>query len=214
MVGSLVLAVLLQFVGMHRVEQVAEMVGPRRLIWTYGDSKARDIYHPAALKTLLDPLARQNADYYVQSLPNPGLTTTQIRAQVGADAAALVSPNPPLFVLLSLGSNNIDATQATLEEDIGAIADALRVQWPQVRVGITIPWIRDHDVGSNTAALAVAAVVAARSDWCFVGPDERVDLKGSDNGATNTADGVHASAAGSTVLAASWYAILHVWLGY
>ena len=136
-----------------------------------------------------------------------GQSTTTIAGTVAADIASH-SVVVPKDVLLSMGSNNINASQAQLETDYGTILDAINAAWPASRVFVTLSWIRNADAGADTHAAAVAAVLASRGAWAFVGPDERVILKGADNGATNTSDGVHPSPSGSAALAAEWKTLL------
>ena len=145
--------------------------------------------------------------YYTvnNSLTWAGQTTTQIAAHVATDIL-LGSLNTPRDVLISMGSNSIGGgfTQATMETDYGTVLDAINAAWPSARIFVTRSWIRNFDAGSDTHAAAVAAVLATRGAFAFDGPDERVILKGADNGATNTSDGVHANAAGAAALAADW----------
>jgi hypothetical protein len=53
----------------------------------------------------------------------------------------------------------------------------------------------------------IDTLIVARA-YVRAGPDERVWLKGQDDGATNTTDGVHYSAAGQTACAGKWRALL------
>lgn len=132
-----------------------------------------------------------------------GQSTTTIAGTVASDIAnhqAVV----PKEVLLSMGSNNICAGQPTFESDYGTILDAINAAWPSARVFVTKSWIRNYDACADVHATAVDAVLATRGAFAFVGPDERIILKGVDNGATYTIDGVHASPAGSAALAADW----------
>jgi lysophospholipase L1-like esterase len=139
----------------------------------------------------------------VDSLAYPGQSTTTIAGTVAADIAAH-STLVPRDVLLSMGSNDMGAAQAVFETNYSTILDAIHAAWPSARVFVTRSWIRNYDAAADIHAAAVAAVLATRGAFAFAGPDERVILKGADNGATNTADGVHASPAGSAALASDW----------
>lgn len=145
--------------------------------------------------------------YTVDSGAYTGQTTTQIAAHLATDITAH-TPVTPADVLLSMGSNNICGAQAVLETDYGAILDGINAAWASARVFVTKTWIRGYDSCADVHAAAIDAVLATRGAFAFVGPDERVTLKGADNGATNTVDGVHPSAAGSAALAAAWMTIL------
>ena len=141
--------------------------------------------------------------YIVESTRLPGETTTAIAGHVATEVTQM-NTNPPEEVMLSMGSNNICWAQVSLEADYTTILDALHTAWPTARLFVTRSWIRGYDACADTHATAVDAVLVGRGAYAFVGPDERVILKGADNGATNTTDGVHPSPAGSAALAADW----------
>jgi hypothetical protein len=46
--------------------------------------------------------------------------------------------------------------------------------------------------------------IAARSTFVFTGPDERIVIKGSDNGDSETTDHMHYSALGQSLWAQAW----------
>jgi lysophospholipase L1-like esterase len=170
----------------------------------YGDSKAAWGYVPQYLQPMLP--TGTNA-VKVDGFHLSGNTSTQIAARAAADAEAKKT-NPPIKIMVSAGANNMSGNLAGLTTDFGAIADALRGVYSTVLVYFSIPWVRNFDAQADVAAQAITDACSTRVGWCFAGTDERVLLKGSDNGSTNTADGVHPSAAGSAALAASWKAIL------
>lgn len=145
--------------------------------------------------------------YTVDSLAYQGQSTTTIAGTVAADIASHAA-NVPREVLISMGSNNICAGAPTFEADYATILDAINAAWPSARVFVTKSWIRNYDACADIHATAVDTVLSTRGAFAFVGPDERVILKGADNGATNTVDGVHASPAGSAALAAEWMTLL------
>lgn len=110
-------------------------------------------------------------------------------------------------MLLNLGVNDILTglpTEATWIANYQTILDAIHTKWPAVRVGLMLPWLRGYDADSDTVAARIATVQASRSTFTFIGPDERVWLKGADNGTTMTTDGIHYSTAGKAECAAQW----------
>ena len=74
-------------------------------------------------------------------------------------------------------------------------------------VYITKPWKRGFDSTADTYAGWVDEVIAARP-FARAGDDERVWLKGADDGATNTTDGIHYNTAGETAKAAQMKTVL------
>lgn len=100
--------------------------------------------------------------------------------------------------MYNIGVNDFVAgTHAQWVADVEYVADAVHARWPAAIFYITKPWKSGFDSTADTYAGWVDEIVAART-FARVGDDERVWLKGADNGATNTTDGIHYSAAGET----------------
>lgn len=140
----------------------------------------------------------------------PGASVASTKARVDADVAARTEKflNALLFNLGAAEMAGTMPAQATWEADVGYILDAFHAKYPAIQVYVAKPWRRDQDADADTLAGWIDNVVAARAGWANVGHDERVWLKGADNGATMTYDGVHYSAAGNTECTAQWKAIL------
>lgn len=114
-------------------------------------------------------------------------------------------------VLINLGANELLGTlptEAAWEADYVTVIDAVVAKWSDARVYIMRPWVRGKTSECNTVAGWIATIIAARPGVAFAGPDERVWLKGADDGATMTYDGVHYSAAGHAECAAQWLSVL------
>jgi hypothetical protein len=127
---------------------------------------------------------------------------------VNIDASIASQPSNHVIALLSLGVNDFNSiTEATWISQYQYIVDAIHTRWPAVQIYIMRPWKRDYDAAADTVAGWIDTIVASRS-FLHLGPDERVWLKGADNGATNTYDGVHYSAAGEAACAAVWKTVL------
>lgn len=115
----------------------------------------------------------------------------------------------PIHVLLNWGANDMATTlpaQATWQNYYLTIIDAVHAKWPQAKVWIMYPWRQSQDANATTLHGWIDNVIAARSSFTFAGPDEAVWMKGADNGATQTVDGVHYSTTGNTTAANQWKA--------
>lgn len=131
-----------------------------------------------------------------------------MKALVDADIAAR-SEEYINALLFNLGVNDVSLglpSQAQWESDLAYILDAFHTRWPAIKVYVMRPWLQGApwQAGCNTVAGWIANVVAARSSWASVGPDERVWLEGGDDGASMTEDGIHYSTAGNAECAAQW----------
>ncbi len=112
-------------------------------------------------------------------------------------------------VLLNWGVNYDDATadEATWKANYLAIIDKVHAKAPLAAVYLMRPWKVGYDARAAVLHGWIDDIVAARA-FTYVGPDEAVWLEGGDDGATNTADGIHYSAAGQTACAAQWATVL------
>jgi hypothetical protein len=132
-----------------------------------------------------------------------------LKTVIDAALAAMSDDYFLRYVLVNATVNSFDnPPSAAWEGDLAYIVDAFHVKFPRARVYISKPWKRGYDADANTFANSVDAVLATRGAWASVGHDERVWLKGADDGATMTYDGVHYTTAGNTECAAQWKTIL------
>lgn len=142
-----------------------------------------------------------------------GETLGGASSRVIADLAKLPALPEPMAVWLNWGANEIVwagvPAEATWNGYYYTILDAIHAKWPGVQCYISRPWAKTYDAGADTLAGRIATVVAARSTFAYLGDDERVWMKGADDGATNAdADGIHYSTAGQAACAAAKLAVL------
>lgn len=145
----------------------------------------------------------------------PGGTWSNINDAISGSTAASQAariatitdtlPGPATRVLLNLGVNDWDAgaTKAAWESDMTTIIHGIHAKFPSMQVYISRPWQRGHDTDATTYSGWIDDLIAADPSYVHGGDDEAVWLKGGDNGATNTSDGKHYSAAGETAKAAA-----------
>jgi hypothetical protein len=112
-------------------------------------------------------------------------------------------------VLLNWGVNTGDlvADETTWKADYLSIIDKVHAKAPLANVYVMRPWRRGYDARMAVEHGWIDDIVAARA-FTYVGPDEAVWLKGADDGATMTSDGVHYSTAGNAECAAQWQTVL------
>jgi hypothetical protein len=125
-------------------------------------------------------------------------------------ASAVGTPND---VLINIGVNDANGgtSQASFEASLGSALDKVHTEWPNARIWLAKVWR-----GDSGAAEAQCDVindtwmpnVTATRTWVRTGPDERIVIKASDNGATNSSDLVHYSTAGDTAWANAWQALI------
>lgn len=113
-----------------------------------------------------------------------------------------------VIVLYNIGVNDFQsATEAQWIANVETVADAIHVRWPAALFYMMRPWKRGFNATADVYASRIDQIVAART-FVRLGPDERIWLKGADDGATMTTDGIHYSAAGQAECAAQWKAVL------
>lgn len=185
----------------------------KKWLFTLGDSKTDG---DTWVTLLHQELGARNGEAWGEVTPRYGLSgynAATLAAYVSANLSSVATTPAPSKICINIGANDIasdttpDAT--TWKANLTAIVDALRARWPSADIYIAKPWRQ----GSNTAATAVAGyittVISTYGSRVFAGPDESVWLKGSDDGATFTIDGVHYNTTtAQTICAAQWLAAM------
>lgn len=152
---------------------------------------------PATLTSLL---SAASGDWFLYQNGVQGSTVADWAGYVNTQLAACkCSRVSTRVVLIDLGANDVNGAldQSTWQNNYLAVADAVHTQFPNALAYITKPWRRGFDAQCDTLASWIDNVVASRT-FLRVGDDERGWMKGADNGATYTIDGVHLSTAGQT----------------
>jgi hypothetical protein len=138
----------------------------------------------------------------------PGIPGTGVDDLIDGYAAG-VDANATSHVLMNWGVNDMGPglpNQATWEADYGTIISYCATRFPNATMVLSYPWRAGYDASSATMHGWVDNVIAwcgTQSIPCVAGADEAIVLKGADNGATNTIDGVHLSFAGAEDYAAA-----------
>lgn len=178
---------------------------------TYGDSKTRMVVGASNNESLwqigFQFFVRCRYHFNVGStvgtgwLATNGVTVAGRASTVAADLAAVTVV--PAVVMFNLGSNDAyvgdaaEANEAYWKTQANALFDALHAKWPNARIYYSETWRRGYDTESDRLATWYAAVVAGRS-YVTLCDNERDWMKGADDGATMSWDGIHFSVAGST----------------
>lgn len=163
---------------------------------TLGDSKTASNVWETSLLTALR--TRGDSRQNLTDLGTSGATVGSYASTIVARLAALPADLPVPTALLNLGSNDLAAgtAESAYKTSLGAIMDAVVARYPAARVHVTLPWRRGYNAAADSMATWIADVVAARPAFSEVADDERSWMKGADDGATMTSDGVHYSTAG------------------
>jgi len=136
--------------------------------------------------------------------------TTSVTWRTAIDSWLETRAGSPLAIFYNLGVNDLapGTSEATYKSNTLYILDAFHATFPAALIYVARVWQRGYDTQSDTMAGWLDYCIAQRPSFCRAGPDERVWVKGSDDGATMTADGVHYSAAGLVEAANQWKAFL------
>lgn len=178
-----------------------------REFMAYGDSKSLGGYQPGLLADLNDEHAET---WTYETCALGGATVASKLATIETDLGAVV--RTPEIALLNLGANDVNSlpSEAQWTADYLATLDAIHARWPACQCYIMRPWRRGYASQCNSLATWIAAIVAARSSFAHLGPDERVFLENGDDGATYTTDGTHPNAAGYALTAVQWRSVIGV----
>lgn len=131
-----------------------------------------------------------------------GATVATLRAGVDASLAATIGT--PDYVFTNMGINDSASlpVEATWKTNYGYILDAFHTKWPSAIIKVTYVWAAGRDANCTTLNSWIDFVLSTRA-WATVGLDEQIVLKGSDNGVTNTTDGIHPNRVGYILVAAA-----------
>lgn len=121
---------------------------------------------------------------------------------------AVTTNSPMRYILMNWGVNEMSnwgaVVEATWKANYLSIIDAAHARFPVATIWLMRPWARNNEAHAATLKGWIDDIIAARSEYVFAGPDESVWLKGGDDGATNSTDGVHYSTAGQAACAAAY----------
>ena len=179
-----------------------------------GDSKTASTTPNSWVGALQASLSGATGNTWQMS--NIGVDGTTVATYLGNITANLsavtgVPSDYKMVVLCNWGANDIPRglpAEATWEANYEAIIDAVLAKWPIAKIYLMRPWLQGGDTGAATLHSWIAVVQAARSASVSLGPDEAVWLKGADNGASETTDGIHYSTLGESLCAAQWKSTL------
>jgi hypothetical protein len=192
--------------------EVIELGWTPTVYWltTLGDSKTESA--PWAT-TLLATLQVSYGTAWQSSSYAAGSTTL---AWAVANLTALIAQIPAgadganLKVLVNWGVNEMATmpARATWVADYLTLIDAIVAKQPAAKVFCVKPWYQGKDSEALTMAEWVDEVVASRPSVAYLGHNEYVWLRGTDNGTTMTSDGVHYSTAGQAECASQWHDLI------
>lgn len=170
-----------------------------------GDSKTAD---DSWRDTLVASLRNESGTTWTyDDLGVPGASVASASVDIANILAGAVGK--PTAVLCNWGANDMTAlpAEATWKADYLTILDAVNAKWPDATVYISYPWRQGSDADAATLHAWIDDIVAVRA-FARVADDEAVWLKGADDGATMTSDGIHYSVAGNAEKAAQMVAAL------
>jgi hypothetical protein len=167
-----------------------------------GDSKTANLYggvNPWVANLVAQLNVADERGLYVeedapQDWAQGGAGVAQVRALVGSLATHTVKSYVDENVfLINIGSCDfpISTSEADFKTNYLAIIDALVTKYTSPKCYLSKPWRRTYDAEATAMAGWIDDIIAARPGVAFVGDNENVWMKGGDDGATMTTDGIH-----------------------
>lgn len=181
---------------------------PQAKFFLIGDSKTENGQNtwPRNLIPRLSVLSTENLQFTYTDVAVGGIGAGYFRTNI--DAILAGTPATHHVSLCNLSVNDFgNFTQADWITAMNYILDAIHTKWPGITVYLMKPWKRGANAIADSFASWIDIIIASRA-FCHAGPDERSWLKGSDDGATMTIEGIHYSLAGQTECVAQWLTVL------
>lgn len=184
-------------------------------LFVVGDSKSTDEWNtaPTWITKLATELGARTGKAYQESTPRfaiSGYTMAAMKAYVDANLASV--QGTPSKIVINVGVNDISSgvtpNETTWKANLTSIIDSLRTKWASADIYIAKPWRQGLDSEATIIAGYIDAVIATYGAHVFVGHNESVWVKGSDNGAAMLQDSVHYSTLAQTIAAAQWLAAM------
>ncbi len=180
--------------------------GPGDGFWCIGDSKTAG---RSWVKYLSDSL---NGYFPIMpSLCHSGWKIEDAQASLSTYMDYLAGT--PGIVLINLGINNGSPVRSEFTGYGYLIVDSIHARFPSAVIYFQNVWSSNVSAATlDSLNTFINLIVSNRPGVALHGPDERVWLKGSDNGATYSSDGTHYTEAGLKKCASEWYKIIAPYL--
>lgn len=143
---------------------------------------------------------------FTGALGQSGGTTATVNGLVPAFLASQTLQ--PQWALVNLGSNDVPKihdgtlTSSAWLASMGTLLDAIHARWPSTQVRLMRVYHTTYPTECDTIAGWMDTVVASRSAWAAVGPDERVFLPG------HVSDVTHPDSTGYGLTASAWQTVM------
>lgn len=190
------------------------------VIATFGDSKTSGRFYLDPLESQLNAVgsgssgqwqiatARDDLQY-----ASGGVTSDYLGSSGALNSWLNARGYTPDFALIDIGINERNSPNAAnFEANLAYAIDRIHARWPNCRILVMKIWARGYDSFADTYAASIDTVLSTRSSFASSpsGLDERIWLKGSDNGVTNAdAIGLHPNVPiGYPLMAAAWKAAM------
>lgn len=181
---------------------------------TLGDSKTAGRFYLDPLESQLNAVGGGDQWQAAQcrndlQFASGGVTSSYIGPSGNLAAWLAARAHIPRFVLIDIGINERNSPNAVaFEANLAYALDQVHAKWPDAQILVMKIWARGYDAFADTYAASIDAVLSTRSSFASSpsGLDERIWLKGSDNGATMAdALGLHPNVSvGYPAMAAAW----------
>lgn len=190
------------------IEAIHDALRPTYGMICLGDSKSDADAWIGELCTSLGAAVGRRVEQRPLFYAVGGYTIAQLATLVSANVGTEYTT--PRYATINIGANDMNPlpSATTWKGNLTTIINTLRDKWPSILIYVAKPWRQGEDADSTTMAGWIDTVIATYASGVYAGPNESVWLKGSDDGATNTTDGIHYSVAGNTACAAQWLAVM------
>jgi hypothetical protein len=172
--------------------KISSPVDQYRSVLVLGDSKSiltTSTTYPQYLFGLLNTATGKSWKEVLPRGATGGWTIAEVYVWCVNNIAS-VTPVPQ-YALLNIGVNDGAMTEANWRIYLDALLELIHTTFPSCQVYVTRPWLQGNEAYCDNVATRISDIVTLYLSYAHLGADERVYLKGSDDGATWTSDGIH-----------------------
>lgn len=160
-----------------------------QIVFIDGDSKSDSSVAMGAWDFIFDYIVEQRtgSNWTIYNVAVGGKTLYSLTDGIASNLAALPDTPAPDCALINIGANDVAnlGTEEYCKGKLRTYVEAINAKWATTPIYFMRPWYGAYEAACDTLA-GYLSDIAGEYAYVNLGPDERVFIKGDDNGASTT----------------------------